>query len=134
MDTIFTKISTHSLPAYIIYETEEVIAFLDIHPSTYGHSLFIPKEWSRNALSISKESWKSLMESVHFCAPKIYTALSADGMNIATNCEEMAGQIIFHTHIHILPRFKEKEKNTLYKNMKEEDFVSLQKTLSSALS
>ena len=103
--TLFTKIINREIPAEIVYETAHVIAFLDIHPTNTGHTLVVPKVWSKNALAIEKEDWARVMEAVRHLAPKIQKAVKADGINIITNCEESAGQIIFHTHVHIVPRF-----------------------------
>jgi histidine triad (HIT) family protein len=103
--TLFETIITREVPAEIVYEDEYTIAFLDIHPTNTGHTLVVPKKVSRNALTIEKEDWRHLMEAVHYLAPKIQQAVSADGINIIANCEPEAGQIIFHTHIHIVPRF-----------------------------
>jgi histidine triad (HIT) family protein len=103
--TLFEKIIAREIPAEIVHENEHSIAFLDIHPTNTGHTLVVPKKVSRNALTIEKEDWNRLMEAVHFLAPRIQRAVSADGINIITNCEPAAGQIIFHTHIHIIPRF-----------------------------
>jgi histidine triad (HIT) family protein len=103
--TLFEKIIAREIPAEIVYENDHVIAFLDIHPTNTGHTLVVPKKVSRNALTIEKEDWAHLMEAVRFLAPRIQQAVQADGINIITNCEPAAGQIIFHTHIHITPRF-----------------------------
>lgn len=104
--TLFTKIINREVPAEIVYETEHALAFLDIHPTNKGHTLVVPKVWSRNMLSIEKEPWSAVMETVRYLAPRIQKALNADGINIIANCEPAAGQIIFHTHVHIIPRFE----------------------------
>jgi histidine triad (HIT) family protein len=106
-DTIFSKILAHEIPAEIVYEDENVLAFLDIRPNNFGHTLVIPKEYSRNILTISPESWGKVMEVVRVLATAIKEALDADGVNIKMNNEEAGGQDVFHTHVHIIPRYKD---------------------------
>ena len=105
-DTIFAKIIRREIPADIVYEDDETIAFLDINPVNHGHTLVVPKKWTRNVLDIDEKSWLSLMKTVRMLARAIKEATGADGINIDINNEEAAGQIVFHTHVHILPRFK----------------------------
>jgi histidine triad (HIT) family protein len=105
-DTIFAKIIRREIPADIVYEDEDTLAFLDINPVNPGHTLVIPKKWARNVLDIDEKSWLSLMKTVRTLAKAIKEATDADGINIDINNEEAAGQIIFHTHVHIIPRFK----------------------------
>ncbi len=105
METVFAKIIRKELPAEIIYETETVIAFLDIEPSGKGHTLVVPKIWSEHVFSISKEAWGEVMEVVRMLAPKVRDAVHADGVNILVNGGSEAGQVVPHTHAHLIPRF-----------------------------
>jgi histidine triad (HIT) family protein len=105
-ETLFQKILRREIPAEILYETEHVLAFLDINPNNSGHTLVIPKVHSRNILDIDPTSWSALTEAVRFLAPTIMQAVGATGINIMMNNEPTAGQIIFHTHIHLIPRFE----------------------------
>lgn len=105
-ETIFSKIIRKEIPAEIVYEDDDVMAFLDISPNNPGHTLVIPKIPSHNLLTIDAESWTKVMETVRMLAPKIKEAVCADGINIMMNNEQDAGQIVFHTHVHIIPRFK----------------------------
>ena len=104
-ETIFQKIISKEIPAEIVYETNDVLAFLDIYPNNPGHTLVIPKIHSRNILDISIDSWTSLTHAVHLLTPAILKAVHATAVNIMMNNEPDAGQIIFHSHIHIIPRF-----------------------------
>jgi len=104
-DTIFSKILRREIPAEIVYEDEKVLAFLDISPNNPGHTLVIPKKPTRNLLTIDAESWANVMETVRMLAPKIKDAVGAEGINIMMNNEPVAGQIVFHAHVHIIPRF-----------------------------
>lgn len=103
-ETIFSQIIKGELPADIIHEDDDVLAFLDINPVSPGGTLVIPKKWSRNILDIDAESWAKVMEVVRMLAPAIKVAMRADGVNIMMNNEPAAGQIVSHSHVHIIPR------------------------------
>jgi histidine triad (HIT) family protein len=104
METIFTKIINREIPAEIIYEDEVVMAFLDINPVNHGHTLVIPKTPFINAFDADAE----IFGHMHKTALKIAQALKvsglADGVNMVTNNGEAAGQEVFHSHLHIIPR------------------------------
>lgn len=102
--TVFEKIITKELPATILYEDEDTLAILDIAPNNPGHTIVIPKVHSRNLFDISEESWLSVMKTVRALAPVIKEAVGAEGINISMNNEAAAGQVVFHTHVHIIPR------------------------------
>ena len=104
-DTIFAKIIRRELPAEIVYEDEDTLAFLDIGPNSPGHTLVIPKSYARNVFDADAATWLSVMRTAHKLAPVIRTALGADGVNITSNHEPAAGQEVFHLHVHIIPRF-----------------------------
>ncbi len=106
-DCLFCKIIAGEIPAEKIYEDEKTFAFLDINPVNPGHTLVIPKEHSKNILDISSESLARVMETVRKLSPAIKTGVSAEGINIHINNEQVAGQVVFHTHVHILPRFSD---------------------------
>jgi len=102
--TIFDKIIAKEIPAEIVYEDEHVLAFLDIAPSNPGHTLVIPKEATRNILTITEESWAHVMEAVRILAPVIKGVTGAGGINLMMNNEPVAGQVVMHAHVHIIPR------------------------------
>ncbi len=104
---IFCKIIKGEVPCEKVYEDDKVFALLDLKPSNPGHTLVLPKNHSKNILEASKEDASALMESVKFIAPKLMKAVKAQGFNTIINTNKEAGQIIFHTHIHIIPRFAE---------------------------
>lgn len=102
--TIFSKIISREIPAEIVYENEHVLAFLDIRPNNPGHTLVIPKQSSVNVLDVDSAAWAEVMEAVRILAPTIRDAVHADGINIMMNNGSVAGQIVMHTHVHIIPR------------------------------
>jgi histidine triad (HIT) family protein len=105
-DTIFSKIIERSIPAEIIYEDDDTVAFLDINPVNPGHTLVVPKKPARNILDVDEESWAAVMKTVHKLAGVIREATGAEGINIEVNNEPAAGQVVFHLHAHIIPRFE----------------------------
>lgn len=103
---IFCKIVKGEIPSFKVYEDEHSLAFLDIHPKNQGQTLVIPKEHSENIYALSDEIMARLSLVVKKVAVAVKNGLNADGINILMNNEETAGQIIFHTHIHVVPRFR----------------------------
>jgi histidine triad (HIT) family protein len=105
-DTIFSKIIRREIPADIVYEDEDTLAFLDINPVNPGHVLVVPKAPARNVFDIDEENWLALMRTVRKISRAVKDATHADGINIDINNEAAAGQIVFHSHVHIVPRFE----------------------------
>jgi histidine triad (HIT) family protein len=104
-DCLFCKIIRGEIPSEKIYEDEYAFAFLDIHPINKGHTLVIPKVHAENMFDITAENFTALMKTVHRLAPIVKNAVSADGVNIGINNGRAAGQLVFHSHVHIIPRF-----------------------------
>ncbi len=106
-DCLFCKIVAGEIPAEKIYEDEQVLAFLDITPVSNGHILLVPKIHSRNLFDAGDETLASLLPLAKKIATAVKHAVGAEGVNIHINNEPAAGQMIFHTHLHIIPRFRE---------------------------
>ncbi len=120
-DCLFCKIVSGEIPCNKIYEDENFLAFLDINPVNKGHILVIPKKHSKNILEIDSKTIENLIVVVKKLSKKIKKTLKADGINIIINNELEAGQIIFHTHVHIIPRFAGDNLNIgLVKNIRRE--------------
>ncbi|MDP3902196.1 MAG: HIT family protein [bacterium] len=105
-DCIFCKIVKKEIPADIIYEDDDFLAFLDINPVNPGHSLLIPKKHYQNLYYLPDNvltGVASLIKKISIAAKQ---GMRADGVNIIMNAEAAAGQIVPHAHFHILPRFK----------------------------
>ncbi len=102
---IFCKIVRGDLPSYKVFEDENVLAFLDIHPTNPGHTLVIPKAHVGNIFEITPEVWAQVMEVVRKLSGVIENALGAKGINLMMNNREHAGQVVDHAHVHIIPRF-----------------------------
>ena len=104
-DCLFCKIIAGEIPSYKIYEDENTFAFLDINPTNIGHTLVVPKKHSKNIFDIEKNDLNNVYQTSKKIATAIKKSLGADGINIISNNELAAGQLVFHTHIHIIPRF-----------------------------
>lgn len=102
---LFCKIIAKDLPSAKIYEDEHCYAFLDLHPINIGHTLLVPKAHSANLYEMNDETLAVLAPVIKKVAIAIKNALNADGINIEMNNDPIAGQIVFHSHIHIIPRF-----------------------------
>lgn len=101
---VFCAVVAGSAPASMVYEDDEVVAFLDLYPVHPGHTLVVPKRHVPDLVSCPPELAGKLMEVGARLAPAVVRATSAAGFNIWTANGRAAGQEIFHLHLHILPR------------------------------
>ncbi|MBI3572234.1 HIT family protein [Candidatus Kaiserbacteria bacterium] len=104
-ETVFHKIIRREIPAEIIYEDAETLAFLDIQPMNPGHTLVVPKKFAKSIFDIDANAFAALMRAAHKLAPVIKDAVGADGINIGMNNSPAAGQVVFYAHVHVMPRF-----------------------------
>src|SRR6476646_1219398 len=100
----FAKILRGEFPSYKVYEDEHVLAFLDIMPRCPGHSLVIPKTSARNILDISPDDFAHVARAAHKIARAAMTAFEADGITLQQFNEPAGGQVVFHLHMHVMPR------------------------------
>jgi histidine triad (HIT) family protein len=103
-NNIFAKILRGEFPCYKVYEDEHVLAFLDIMPRTPGHTLVIPKAPARNILDISPEDFAHVARGSRTIARAAMQAFKADGITIQQFSEAAGGQVVFHLHMHVMPR------------------------------
>jgi histidine triad (HIT) family protein len=103
-NNIFAKILGGELPCYKVYEDDKALAFLDIMPRTVGHTLVLPKAPARNILDIGAEDLAHVMAVVQKIAKAAMKAFSADGITIQQFNEGAGGQVVFHLHVHVIPR------------------------------
>ena len=103
---IFAKILRGELPAHKVYEDGDTLAFMDIMPRGDGHCLVIPKQPSRNLLDADAASLATLIASVQKVSRAVVKAFSADGVTVQQFNEPAGGQVVFHLHVHIIPRFE----------------------------
>lgn len=103
-NNIFAKILRGELPANKVYEDEKAIAFLDIMPRAPGHTLVIPKAPARNLLDVPEDDLTHVMKVAQKVARAAKTAFSADGITVQQFNEAAGGQVVFHLHVHVIPR------------------------------
>mgnify|MGYP006270060517 FL=1 len=105
-NNIFGKILRGEIPAHKVYEDDIAFAFMDIMPRAEGHVLVIPKENARDLFDVSSQTLSALIKRVQHVARVVRKALDADGMTLHQFSESAGGQVIFHLHFHILPRWE----------------------------
>lgn len=106
MTTIFEKIIAREIPAHIIYEDEIVLAFLDIKPVHPGHMLIIPKKPFVNIFDGDSETLGHMMKVAMILGNRLQERLGAEGVNLTMNNGAAAGQVVFHAHLHVIPRYE----------------------------
>jgi histidine triad (HIT) family protein len=106
-ECIFCKIASKKMASDIVFENEKFIAFLDVNPAAKGHALVMPKRHSTDFLDMGKPEVDGLMETAQKVARAVKKAFNADGVNVIMNNGKAAGQVIFHPHLHVVPRFHE---------------------------
>lgn len=106
MSCIFCKISAGELPSFKIYEDDDFLAFMDIAPLALGHTLIIPKLHCRNALDTPPEIASKFYPVIVKVANAVKKGYNAEGINIMQFNEPSAGQEVFHSHVHIVPRYE----------------------------
>ena len=106
-DCVFCSIAADSSPAYRLYEDKNTLAFLDIEPATRGHTLVVPKTHHATLTDMQED----LVADVFLTVQRVATALESihelDGFNISQSNGSIAGQEVFHAHVHIIPRYKD---------------------------
>ena len=100
----FAKILRGEFPCYKVYEDEHTLAFLDIMPRSAGHTLVVPKAPARNILDIKVEDYLHVARATHKIAAAAKKAFDADGITVQQFNETAGGQVVFHLHVHVMPR------------------------------
>jgi histidine triad (HIT) family protein len=103
---LFCKIVAGEIPCEKVYEDENTLAFLDIKPVNPGHTLIVPKEHYENVFEAPEEVWGHVMQTVKKVSHAIKDGLPVADLNIAMNNGKHAGQVIFHAHVHVMPRYE----------------------------
>jgi len=103
-NNIFAKILRGELSCYKVYEDDKALAFLDIMPRAPGHALVLPKAPARNILDASADDLAHVMTVAQKVAKASITAFAADGVTIQQFNEGAGGQVVFHLHVHVIPR------------------------------
>lgn len=103
-NNIFAKIIRGEVPAHKVYEDDKAIAFLDIMPRTPGHTLIIPKAPARNLFDIKPDDLTHVMQVAQKIAQAGMKAFDAEGVTVQQFNERAGGQVVFHLHVHVIPR------------------------------
>jgi len=104
-DCIFCSIVAGDIPARIVHETDDVLAFLDANPLSRGHTLVIPKAHAQHVGDLDGDLAGALFAAATELTPRIQAAVDADAANVGINDGEAAGQEVPHAHVHVIPRF-----------------------------
>ena len=103
-NNIFAKILRSEFPCYKVYEDDHVFAFLDIMPRSPGHTLVIPKAPARNILDVAPADLAHVMAIAQKIAKAALKTFGADGITVQQFNEPAGGQVVFHLHVHVIPR------------------------------
>jgi histidine triad (HIT) family protein len=103
-NNIFAKILSGELPSYKVYEDDKAFAFLDIMPRAPGHTLVLPKAPARNILDAAPDDLAHVMKVAQKVAQAAIKAFEADGVSVQQFNEGAGGQVVFHLHVHVIPR------------------------------
>ncbi|MDX9690859.1 MAG: HIT family protein [Acholeplasmataceae bacterium] len=138
MPTIFSKIIRKEIPAHIVYEDDLVVAFLDISQATKGHTLVVPREPFQNIFEMPEDLAAHVFKVATKLSTGIKSAFQAIGMNILSNNGEIAGQTVFHFHLHLIPRYEKDEIKFALKNnmgsLENDEYKERARLIRSALS
>jgi histidine triad (HIT) family protein len=103
-NNIFAKILRGELPCHKVYEDDKTLAFLDIMPRAPGHTLVLPKAPARNLLDVAPADLAHLMQVAQKIAQAQMKVFNADGITLQQFNESAGGQVVFHLHVHVMPR------------------------------
>ena len=103
-NNIFAKILRGELPAHRVYEDDRALAFLDIMPRAPGHTLILPKAPARNILDVAPDELAHVAKVTQKIAKAGMQVFGADGITIQQFNENAGGQVVFHLHVHVIPR------------------------------
>ena len=104
-ECVFCKITAGKIPSDKVYEDEHTVAFLDIRPSNKGHVLVVPKAHYADVYAIPEPDLCAITKTGKRIADALRGAVGAEGVNLIMNNGAAAGQIVFHAHLHVIPRF-----------------------------
>ena len=105
-DNIFAKIMRGELPCHKLYEDDETFVIMDIMPRGIGHCLVLPKKPFRNILDVDDKTLCAVYATVAKMSKAVMKAFDADGVTVQQFNEAAGGQVVFHMHVHVVPRFK----------------------------
>jgi histidine triad (HIT) family protein len=105
-DCVFCKIVLKEIPSEVLYENDKVISVLDINPIHFGHALIIPKQHCNDFLDLPEETYHAILQAAKIVTEALVKSLKLEGYNLFSNNGTIAGQSVFHFHLHITPRYR----------------------------
>jgi histidine triad (HIT) family protein len=105
MACVFCQIIAREIPAEVLFENNCAVAILDVNPIHYGHTLVIPKNHHRDFLDVPDKELAGIMHAVHVVSSALVKSFNLEGFNFFSNNGTVAGQSVFHFHIHVTPRY-----------------------------
>lgn len=108
---VFCRIIGNEIPSNVLYEDEDFKVILDNGPATKGHAILLPKRHFSNLFEMDNHTATKLFPVVVKVAKAMKSALSCSGLNLLQNNGEVAGQTVFHFHLHLIPRYTEDDLN-----------------------
>ncbi|HEY0607763.1 MAG TPA: HIT family protein [Herpetosiphonaceae bacterium] len=105
MDCIFCSIIAGEIPSHKVYEDDATLAFLDINPASRGHVVVIPKEHAADLFSLSPDALADTAKTTQTVARLLQRGVRPEGINVLQNNGPVAGQSVFHYHVHLIPRW-----------------------------
>ena len=133
-DCVFCKIARGEVPSYKVYEDEKTFAFLDISPVSSGHVLVIPKKHATDIFEIEESEWNAVMKTARTIAHTLEKAFAPQGINLVMNNRALAGQAVFHAHVHVVPRSEDdRYKSWLGKSFSESEGREIAEKIRAAL-
>ena len=110
---IFCKIIAGEIPSRTIYEDEDFKVFLDVSPASKGHALLVPKEHYEDLYQIDEEVAAKAIKVAKKVGTHMTEVLGCEGLNLLQNNKEIAGQTVFHFHMHLIPRYANAKNNQI---------------------
>jgi len=102
---LFCRIVAGEIPARIVYQDQQAVAFLDIEPWHDGHTLLVPRRHVPDLIA-DPAAWSEVQPALEAVVPLLVARLGADAMNVVINAGEVAGQEVGHLHVHLVPRYR----------------------------
>ena len=131
---IFCRIVKKEIPADIVFENNSVVAFLDVNPTNKGHTLVVSKRHFADICETDDSIASEIFVRAKNIAHMIVRAVHADGFNLIVNNGSAAGQVVMHTHLHIVPRFKDDGlKQWPHKDISKEEMQEIKNKIASFL-
>ena len=119
-DCVFCKIIAGKIPAAKVYEDKDVVSFLDIMPANKGHCLVVPKQHSQTLIDMEEDDLSATIKAAKKIARALSLSFGNGSFNIVMNNGKEAGQVVNHSHIHIIPRFQKDRLRIKWSHLKYE--------------